>query len=71
MDHTIADMRRQMNALGLDPDQDDTMERVLCEDKGKTGHSMCGWCKEHARPVFTCFGLHINQADKEGGEPCR
>jgi hypothetical protein len=40
-------------ATGLDPERDD-LERCNCNHVGQPGHSDCGWCLSHDKPVFMC-----------------
>ena len=45
------------DATGEAPEQDD-LERSNCKRAGQFGHSSCGWCVEHNKPMFLdgpCF----------------
>lgn len=33
---------------------DDDLERCNCPQAGEIGHSCCGWCEEHQKPIFEC-----------------
>ena len=32
----------------------DDLERINCKQAGEIGHTMCGWCDIHDRPIFEC-----------------
>lgn len=39
--------------VGQKPVHDD-LERVNCDEVGKSGHHQCGWCPRHNEPRFIC-----------------
>lgn len=32
----------------------DCAERMTCDRGGEVGHSQCGWCAEHEKPLHKC-----------------
>lgn len=40
-------------AFGEDPRQDD-LHRVNCDEVGRLGHFLCGFCPDHTKPRFMC-----------------
>ena len=56
-------------ATGNDPEDDD-MDRVNCNVAGDVGHTSCGWCDIHNKPMFqdyqcTMKRLNINISEEQ------
>lgn len=39
--------------VGREP-VDDELERCNCQEVGRVGHQLCGWCMDHKIPRFVC-----------------